>query len=91
MPDIPGGGAIGIEPGVRNTHDHPAGTGHRRIASRGPLGVVGAYPEGSDPDLCRPERADTAESAAAVARVPLPACDPVDGAGGRLFRHWPAQ
>jgi uncharacterized protein YjlB len=66
----------------------PAGTGHKKLASRGPLGVVGAYPEGFDPDACRPRPPAGWEQAAAVARVPLPACDPVYGVGGPLFAHW---
>jgi uncharacterized protein YjlB len=64
----------------------PAGTGHKRIASRGALGIVGAYPEGQHPDTCRPGSEDLLES---VLRVPLPACDPVYGAGGPLFTYWP--
>ena len=28
----------------------PAGTAHKKLSSRGSLGIVGAYPEGSDPD-----------------------------------------
>jgi uncharacterized protein YjlB len=66
----------------------PAGTGHKKLASRGGLGIVGAYPEGQRPDTCMPATASVAKSAAAVARVPLPACDPVYGAGGPLFTYW---
>jgi uncharacterized protein YjlB len=58
-----------------------AGTRHKRLSSRGALGIVGAYPEGSDPDTCR-------GSSAKVEDVPLPACDPVYGAGGPLFTYW---
>jgi uncharacterized protein YjlB len=64
----------------------PAGTGHKRIASRGSLGIVGAYPEGQKPDTCRPGDEDRLQT---VLRVPLPACDPVYGAGGPLFTYWP--
>lgn len=65
----------------------PAGTGHRKLSSRGSLGVVGAYPEGSSPDTCRTL---SKNHVATIARVPLPACDPVCGAGGPLFQHWRA-
>jgi uncharacterized protein YjlB len=62
----------------------PAGTGHKKLSSKGELGVVGAYPEGSRPDTCRPPfaRAET------IVRVALPAADPVYGRGGPLFEHW---
>jgi uncharacterized protein YjlB len=62
----------------------PAGTGHKRLSSRGTLGVVGAYPEGSQPDTCTP----TSFSARIIRSVPRPACDPVYGASGPLFEHW---
>lgn len=65
----------------------PAGTGHKRLSSRGDLGVVGAYPEGCRPDTCMPPFA-ACRSADNVGRVPLPAADPVYGAGGPLFEHW---
>jgi uncharacterized protein YjlB len=68
----------------------PAGTGHKKLASSGALGIVGAYPEGQHPDTCTPLVASARRSAEAVARVPLPACDPVFGAGGPLFEHWNA-
>jgi len=66
----------------------PAGTGHRKLASRGALGVVGAYPEGRRPATCVPPLARYRNSAETVAAVPLPACDPVHGAGGPLFDYW---
>jgi uncharacterized protein YjlB len=66
----------------------PAGTGHKRLASRGALGIVGAYPEGQQPDTCMPAMTSVSKSAAAIARVPLPACDPVYGVGGPLFTYW---
>ena len=65
----------------------PAGTGHKKLASKGSLGVVGAYPEGSSPDTNRSFSKNHLE---AMARVPLPACDPVYGPGGPLFTHWRA-
>jgi uncharacterized protein YjlB len=64
----------------------PAGTGHKRLASRGRLGIVGAYPEGAHPDTCT--QPFTAGREAAVAGVPLPACDPVLGPAGPLFSYW---
>jgi len=69
----------------------PAGTGHKKLASKGRLGVVGAYPyaaDGRHPDTCIAKIANAERAAHAVARVPLPACDPVFGEGGPLFEHW---
>jgi uncharacterized protein YjlB len=68
----------------------PAGTGHKRLAARGNLGVVGAYPAGQNADTCMPLTANARRMAEAVARVPLPACDPVCGAAGPLFEYWRA-
>src|SRR6201988_5249140 len=47
----------------------PAGTGHKRLASSGRLGVVGAYPGDAHPDTCVPPLARSNENAATVARV----------------------
>ena len=66
----------------------PAGTGHKKLSSRGALGIVGAYPAGQAPDMCTPLLSSLKRSAAAIARVPLPTYDPVHGAGGPLFTHW---
>jgi len=68
----------------------PAGTGHKRLSTRGPLGVVGAYPAGQHADMCVPLTANPRRTAGAVGGVPLPACDPVCGTAGPLFEHWRA-
>jgi uncharacterized protein YjlB len=66
----------------------PAGTGHKKLNSRGRLGIVGAYSEGASPDTCVPPVARAEKNAVNVARVPLPVADPVHGAGGPLFKYW---
>ena len=66
----------------------PAGTGHKRIASSGSLGVVGAYPLGAHPDTCMPPFARGKRNGAIAAQVPLPSGDPVFGPKGPLFEHW---
>ena len=66
----------------------PAGTGHKKLSSRGSLGVVGAYPEGGHPATARSKF--TEKTLSAITAVPLPACDPVYGAGGPLFTYWKA-
>jgi len=66
----------------------PAGTGHKKISSKGSLGVVGAYPDGRHPDMCIAKVANAERAAQSVARVPLPAADPVHGADGPLFDYW---
>ena len=66
----------------------PAGMGHKKLSSRGALGIVGAYPAGQSPDMCTPLLSSLKRSVAAIARVALPERDPVWGAGGPLFAHW---
>jgi uncharacterized protein YjlB len=60
----------------------PAGTRHKKLSSKGNLGVVGAYPARSRPDTC------IAPLGAAPMQVPLPSAGPVFGKGGPLFGHW---
>ncbi len=66
----------------------PAGTGHKKLSSRGTLGIVGAYPAGQHPDMCTPLLSNLKRSAATAQRVKLPQRDPVYGEGGPLFNHW---
>lgn len=68
----------------------PAGVGHCKVASRGALGVVGAYPGRGQPRTCRPSAVQRAVQLGEVTRVPRPEMDPVFGANGPLQAHWPA-
>jgi uncharacterized protein YjlB len=61
----------------------PAGTGHKKVSSRGALGIVGAYPAGQHPDMRTPLLSSARRSVEAVAGVPLPECDPVHGPADR--------
>jgi uncharacterized protein YjlB len=65
----------------------PAGTGHRRLRASDDLLVVGAYPARGAYDQPRPAEVDHAKATAAIAKVRLPARDPVFGKGG-LTKHW---
>ena len=90
---VQAGGDAGVEIKARagDVVVLPAGTGHKKLSSRGALGIVGAYPLGQNPDHCTPLTADIWRSTEAVARVPLPAGDPVFGASGPLFEFWQAK
>jgi len=67
----------------------PAGVGHCRVAARGRLSVVGAYPPGRHAwDLKRATAADRAVALAELAGVGLPPGDPILGAHGPLLRLW---
>jgi len=66
----------------------PAGVAHKRESASPDLLVIGSYPRGQNPDMCRaePDRHDRA--VAAVAAVTLPGSDPVTGAAAPLLDCW---
>jgi len=64
----------------------PAGTGHCRLEASADLLVVGAYPPGQRGDIQRAPA--TAAMTAAIAALPHPASDPVEGPDGPLVRAW---
>lgn len=68
----------------------PAGVAHKRAGATGDLLVIGSYPQGQRPDICRADAGAHDASAANVARVALPARDPVTGEAGPLLDCWRA-
>jgi uncharacterized protein YjlB len=66
----------------------PAGVGHQNLGSSTDFLVVGAYPRGQRWDLCRGLAEERPQVLLNIARVPLPASDPVYGAEGPLVEHW---
>jgi uncharacterized protein YjlB len=82
-----GDSGIAVTAGAGDVIVVPAGTGHKMLSSRGRLGIVGAYPEGQDPDTCL-AKVNYAKNEQRIAAVALPACDPVGGPGGPLFTYW---
>jgi len=68
----------------------PAGVAHKREAASSDLLVIGSYPKGQRPDICQADAATHDKSAANVARVGMPACDPVTGKADPLIDCWRA-
>jgi uncharacterized protein YjlB len=68
----------------------PAGTGHQRLSGSKDLLVVGAYPPSGEYDEFRVSKAEHDRAVADIARVKVPAADPVYGRNGPLKRLWRA-
>lgn len=66
----------------------PAGVGHKLERSGDGFLVVGAYPDGRDWDVRRGDPGERETVMANLARVSLPATDPVHGADGPLLAAW---
>jgi len=70
---------------------NPAGTGHKRLSASKDLLVVGAYPAkrgGGKYNEPRPEEVDIEAARKEIARVGIPARDPVFGAKDGLKKVW---
>jgi uncharacterized protein YjlB len=66
----------------------PAGVAHKRESGSADLLVIGSYPKGQRPDICRAEAGSHDKSAAKVAEVALPGSDPVTGRPDPLIDCW---
>lgn len=64
----------------------PAGTGHQCIEASADFEVVAAYPPGQSPDMQTGEA--TEAQRAAIAELPAPRTDPMEGMGGAVALHW---
>jgi uncharacterized protein YjlB len=82
-----GDGGIELELRTGDAVVLPAGTGHELLQGSEDFVVIGAYPrDRQDWDLRRdPPDEETRER---IRSVPIPAADPVFGAGGHLVEHW---
>jgi uncharacterized protein YjlB len=69
----------------------PAGVAHKRESASPDLLVIGSYPRGQSPDHCRAEPGAHDKAIGRIARVPLPAADPVTGGAGPLLNCWSQQ
>jgi uncharacterized protein YjlB len=66
----------------------PAGIAHKSESVSGDLLVIGAYPRGQHPDMCRAEPAEHDRALANIAAVALPEADPVTGRADPLLLCW---
>jgi uncharacterized protein YjlB len=66
----------------------PAGVGHKAVKAEEGFMVVGAYPPGMSADLCRDDPAKLAAVRQRIAKVPLPATDPITGDRGGITTLW---
>ena len=66
----------------------PAGVGHKAVEASADLGIVGAYPAGTDPDLCRGAPGERPRTLQTIAQVAIPDRDPLYGVEGPLRQHW---
>lgn len=85
---------MGGEQGVRLTIGPgdvmviPAGVGHKNLGASSDLLVVGAYPDGQHPDLCRESAHEHRHAQENIPKVPMPASDPVFGINGAVMNLW---
>ncbi|MEL4014696.1 cupin [Dryocola clanedunensis] len=66
----------------------PAGVGHKQIEASEDFMCVGAYPEGCSPDKYLDQQEVPAEVRDHLAKVAMPACDPVTGKKGGIQEFW---
>lgn len=66
----------------------PAGVGHKCNSHSDDFTVVGAYPDGLSPDLCRGEPGERPKSDENIAAVPFPDTDPLLGKDNGLRLLW---
>ena len=66
----------------------PAGTGHASLSRSVDFSVVGAYPDGKEPDMIKLQDPRPDDVRRKIARVPLPEADPLYGQEDGLIEYW---
>ena len=69
----------------------PAGVAHKNDGASADFRVVGAYPVGTSPDMQYGKPGERPGTDRNIARVGLPAGDPVRGGGGAIALLWKAK
>jgi uncharacterized protein YjlB len=82
----PAGIITEIEPG--DVLVLPAGTAHKNLGASPDFGVVGAYPEGQEMDMCYGNAGERPKADRNIKEVPKPKTDPIQGAKGPLLELW---
>jgi uncharacterized protein YjlB len=81
---------ITLEIGPGDVIAIPAGLAHKNLGQTRDFAVVGVYPEGQRWDMNYGKPGERPGADERIARVPLPARDPVHGTGGPLLALWGA-
>jgi uncharacterized protein YjlB len=83
-----GGKTVGLSAG--DVVVIPAGVAHKSEGASPDLMVVGAYPGGRTPDMCKPGTQRHQHAVNNILTLPLPEHDPVYGRPGPLLDRWRA-
>lgn len=83
-----GPGGVVVEIAAGDVVVIPAGVAHKNAGASADFACVGAYPAGTTPDMNRGAAGERPRADHAIARVALPALDPVDGRAGALLTLW---
>jgi uncharacterized protein YjlB len=82
----PGGTSLTLEAG--DVVVIPAGVAHKNEGGSADFRVVGAYPDGTGPDMQYGKAGERPKTDQNIARVARPVADPVGGPGGALTKLW---
>lgn len=66
----------------------PAGTTHKQINATEEFKIIGAYPNGIEPDLQKGSLEAYSEIKKRISEVPIPETDPLNKKEGATFDHW---
>lgn len=66
----------------------PAGVAHKRIEASDDFKIVGAYPDGLEPDIQKGEAENYEAIKQTIVSVAKPDKDPVEGENGAILNYW---
>lgn len=66
----------------------PAGVAHKLIEATDDFQIVGAYPEGKEPDMQKGDTKNYEEMKERISRLGIPEYDPVEKTTGGVFDYW---